>query len=72
MEIIKLQITMFSDIMPCSLGDAYKHFGGTSYFLLQMQDADVGTRFFRNYGTFLPNYTEAHPKNKGTLRGRED
>jgi hypothetical protein len=49
-KIINLQITIFSDIT-CSLGGVYKQFSGTFYSLLQMQNADVGTRFFRNYST---------------------
>jgi hypothetical protein len=57
-----MKISIFWDMMPCSLEEIYLHFGGMFFHLqgtidlpsiLKMETA----RFFQNNGKLLPDYT---------------
>jgi hypothetical protein len=61
------RVTALCDVMPCSLIDWYKCFGGTCCLHVQHVDPsfspeDGGTRFFVIVVSNLANYTSSYPR----------
>jgi hypothetical protein len=64
------QITIFLDVMPCSLRDVHRLLTGTGYshlkcrsIILFFYSEDGGSRLLRIDGKFIPDYTALNSRN---------
>jgi hypothetical protein len=63
MRTTSVENIVFWDVMPCSRLDLYRRFRGTCqfYFRVEQQVFRGGSRFLRNVGDFLPDFTTSCP-----------
>jgi hypothetical protein len=63
-----MKIIAFSNVTPCSLADVYRYLEERTAYILRVEDCvffypeDEGSKFLRNVGNYLPDYTVSHPK----------
>jgi hypothetical protein len=57
---VTMEITVFLDTTSCSRVEIYQH--GTITYYLYFYPEDGESRWFRNIGKYLPDYTMSHPR----------
>jgi hypothetical protein len=57
--VVKIQVEVFWDVMPCSVVVGYQHFGGP--YCLHLQGGDGGSKVQQNVGILLQYYMALHP-----------